>query len=51
LAARKAALAACLNQHGLSVGAGSISKSYLWAHIGDPGVAAALQACGHEPGT
>jgi hypothetical protein len=50
LTARKAQLAACLSEHAVSVSAEQISKSYLNAHTGDPGVRAALQACGHVPG-
>jgi len=50
LALRKADLASCLSQHGVSVSASSISKSYLRTRIAEPGVRAALEACGHVPG-
>lgn len=51
LAAKQAALAGCLSEHGVQEQASSISKSSLNALISaNPGVRAVLQACGHVPG-
>ena len=50
LAAKLAGLASCLNEHGVSIDAASITKRALDGRIAEPGVRAALQACGHVPG-
>jgi hypothetical protein len=52
LAAKQAALAGCLSEHGVKEQASSISKSSLNALMSaNPDVRAVLQACGHLPGT